>query len=44
LANSGAALYVAGIGDSIEEGVEVAEKAVDEGEARTKLQELRERQ
>ncbi|WP_311171975.1 anthranilate phosphoribosyltransferase [Halobellus ordinarius] len=35
LANAGAALYVAGIADSIEEGAEVAANAIDEGNAAT---------
>ena len=33
LANAGAAIYVAGIADSIEDGVEAAANAIDEGDA-----------
>ena len=44
LANSGAALYVAGIASSVEEGVEVARNAVDEGSATDKLKALSETQ
>jgi anthranilate phosphoribosyltransferase len=44
LANSGAALYVAGITSSVEEGVEVARNAVDEGRAKEKLDALAETQ
>ncbi|MDY6764512.1 MAG: anthranilate phosphoribosyltransferase [Halobacteria archaeon] len=40
LANSGAALYVAGIAGSMEEGVEIARNSVDEGSALNKLDEL----
>jgi anthranilate phosphoribosyltransferase len=35
LANAGAALYVAGIADSIEDGAEAAANAIDEGDAAT---------
>lgn len=41
LANAGAAVYVAGIADSIEEGVERARDAIDSGRARDKLTSLR---
>jgi anthranilate phosphoribosyltransferase len=44
LANSGAALYVAGIASSIEEGVKLARNAVEEGSAEKKLEELAETQ
>jgi anthranilate phosphoribosyltransferase len=44
LANSGAALYVAGIASSLEEGVEVARNAVEEGKAAEKLRSLSETQ
>lgn len=44
LANSGAALYVAGVASSVEEGVEVARNAVGEGRAAEKLRELAETQ
>jgi len=44
LANSGAALYVAGIAGDVSEGVEVAKNAIDEGEAAEKLNDLRETQ
>jgi anthranilate phosphoribosyltransferase len=33
LANAGAAIYVAGLADSIEAGVEAAAQAIDEGDA-----------
>jgi anthranilate phosphoribosyltransferase len=42
LANAGAAVYVAGLADSIEDGVEAAAAAIDDGDAATKLSELRE--
>jgi len=42
LANAGAAIYVAGEADSIEDGVEVAENAIDSGEAAARLDALRE--
>ncbi|WP_256684460.1 anthranilate phosphoribosyltransferase [Halococcus qingdaonensis] len=41
LANAGAAVYVAGIADSIQDGVERARKAIDAGRAREKLAALR---
>ena len=44
LANSGAALYLAGIASSLEEGVETARNAVDEGRAEEKLHQLVETQ
>ncbi len=44
LANSGAALYVAGVASSVEEGVEVARNAIDEGKAVEKLRALSETQ
>jgi len=44
LANSGAALYVAGIASSLEEGVETARNAVEEGRAEEKLHQLVETQ
>jgi anthranilate phosphoribosyltransferase len=44
LANSGAAVYVAGITDSIDEGVEVARNAIEEGDAAEKLRVLTETQ
>jgi anthranilate phosphoribosyltransferase len=40
LANAGAAVYVAGLADSIEEGVEEARAAIDEGRAAEKLDDL----
>lgn len=40
LANAGAALYVAGVADSIPEGVEAAQNAVSEGAAMEKLRDL----
>jgi anthranilate phosphoribosyltransferase len=40
LANAGAAVYVAGIADSIEEGVEAAANAIDEGDAATTFGDL----
>jgi anthranilate phosphoribosyltransferase len=39
--NAGAAIYLAGAADSIEEGVRVAETAIDEGKAFTALERLR---
>ncbi|AGN01713.1 anthranilate phosphoribosyltransferase [Salinarchaeum sp. Harcht-Bsk1] len=42
LANAGAAIYVAGEANSIEEGVEVAANAIDSGEAAARLDALRE--
>jgi anthranilate phosphoribosyltransferase len=44
LANSGAAVYVAGIADSIDEGVEVARNAIEDGDAAEKLRLLAETQ
>jgi len=41
LANAGAAIYVAGEATSIEDGVEAARKAIDDGAAGAKLDELR---
>ncbi|EMA39392.1 anthranilate phosphoribosyltransferase [Halococcus morrhuae DSM 1307] len=41
LANAGAAVYVAGIADSIQDGVERAREAIDTGRAREKLTALR---
>ena len=35
--NAGAALYVAGVADSLESGIERARKAIAKGEARQKL-------
>jgi len=40
LANAGAAIYVAGIADSIESGVEAAAEAIDEGDAATTFEAL----
>ncbi|TVT94327.1 anthranilate phosphoribosyltransferase [Haloferax volcanii] len=42
LANAGAAIYVAGLADSLEGGVEVARDAIDSGAAKAKLDALRE--
>ncbi|MFP4174410.1 MAG: anthranilate phosphoribosyltransferase [Halobacteriales archaeon] len=44
LANSGAAVYVAGLASSVEEGVEIARNAVEGGAAAQKLRELAETQ
>nr|WP_211194947.1 anthranilate phosphoribosyltransferase [Halorhabdus amylolytica] len=41
LANAGAAIYVAGEADSLEDGVEVARQAIDSGAAGEKLGDLR---
>ncbi|WP_431357880.1 anthranilate phosphoribosyltransferase [Halobaculum rarum] len=41
LANAGAAIYVAGLADSIEEGVAVAANAIDEGDAAETFEALR---
>ncbi|MFC5365756.1 anthranilate phosphoribosyltransferase [Salinirubrum litoreum] len=41
LANAGAAVYVAGLADSIEEGVTVAAQAINSGDAAEKLDALR---
>jgi anthranilate phosphoribosyltransferase len=40
LANAGAALYVAGAADSLEDGAELAAKAIDDGAAAEKLRDL----
>jgi len=40
LLNAGAAIYVAGIADSLEQGVQKARAAIESGAARTKLREL----
>ncbi|MGQ4555232.1 anthranilate phosphoribosyltransferase [Halobellus sp. GM3] len=40
LANAGAAIYVAGIADSVEEGVETAASAIDEGDAASTFEDL----
>ncbi|RDI72414.1 anthranilate phosphoribosyltransferase [Halopelagius longus] len=40
LANAGAAVYVAGLADSIEEGVEAAAESIDSGAAAAKLDDL----
>ena len=40
LLNAGAAIYVAGLAGSIEKGLQLAEKMIDSGEARHKLEEL----
>ncbi|KTG28206.1 anthranilate phosphoribosyltransferase [Haloferax profundi] len=42
LANAGAAIYVADLADSLEEGVDVARDAIDTGSAAAKLDALRE--
>ncbi|WP_411967028.1 anthranilate phosphoribosyltransferase [Haloferax sp. YSSS75] len=42
LANAGAAVYVAGLADSLEDGVDVARDAIDSGAAASKLDALRE--
>ncbi|POG55842.1 anthranilate phosphoribosyltransferase [Haloferax marisrubri] len=42
LANAGAAIYVADLADSLEEGVEVARDAIESGAAKAKLDALRE--
>jgi anthranilate phosphoribosyltransferase len=42
LANAGAAIYVAGLAESLEDGVEKAREAIDSGAAAAKLDELRE--
>jgi anthranilate phosphoribosyltransferase len=41
LANAGAAVYVAGVADSIQDGVEAARAAIDDGRAAAKLDDLR---
>jgi anthranilate phosphoribosyltransferase len=40
LANAGAAIYVAGVADSHEAGVELARQAIDSGDAAAKLEDL----
>jgi len=40
LANAGAAIYVAGVADSHEEGVELARQAIESGDAAAKLDDL----
>jgi anthranilate phosphoribosyltransferase len=40
LANAGAAIYVAGVADSHEEGVDLARDAIESGDAATKLEDL----
>ncbi|SDQ87129.1 anthranilate phosphoribosyltransferase [Natronobacterium texcoconense] len=40
LANAGAAIYVAGEADSLEEGAAIAREAIEEGDAATKLEQL----
>ena len=40
LANAGAAIYVAGVADSHEEGVELARQAIESGDAAAKLEDL----
>jgi anthranilate phosphoribosyltransferase len=40
LANAGAAIYVAGVADSHEDGVELARQAIDSGDAAAKLEDL----
>jgi anthranilate phosphoribosyltransferase len=42
LANAGAAVYVAGMADSLEAGVEAAADGIDSGDAAAKLDDLRE--
>ncbi|MFB6284930.1 MAG: anthranilate phosphoribosyltransferase [Halobacteria archaeon] len=44
LANTGAALYVSGVADTIKDGVEAAANVIDEGDAAEKLDELRDAQ
>jgi anthranilate phosphoribosyltransferase len=41
LANAGAAIYVAGLADSVEEGVAVAREAIESGAAEAKFEDLR---
>lgn len=38
--NSGAALYIAGRAESMEEGVRMAEEIIDSGKAKRKLEEF----
>lgn len=40
LLNSGAAIYVSGLADSISEGIEMAKEAIDSGKAKKKLEDL----
>ncbi len=40
LLNSGAAIYVSGLANSISEGIEMAKEAIDSGKAKKKLEEL----
>ena len=40
LANAGAAIYVSGEGDSLEEGAEIAREAIETGDAASKLERL----
>lgn len=40
LANAGACIYVAGLADSIREGVAIAAAAIDSGKAYSKLEQL----
>jgi len=40
LANAGAAIYVAGVADSHEAGVDLAREAIESGEAAAKLDDL----
>lgn len=40
LANAGACIYVAGLADSIRDGVDIATKAIDSGHAYSKLEQL----
>jgi len=40
LLNSGAAIYVSGVADSISEGIEMAKETIDSGKAKKKLEDL----
>jgi len=40
LLNSGAGIYVSGLADSIDDGIKMAEEAIDSGKAKKKLEEL----
>ncbi len=40
LLNSGAAIYVSGLADSIQDGIKMAREAIDSGKAKKKLEEL----
>ncbi|MMZ68970.1 Anthranilate phosphoribosyltransferase [compost metagenome] len=40
LANAGACIYVAGLADSLQEGVATAAQVIDTGKAKEKLQQL----